>query len=74
MRASGIDLADAFGSYWDKEKAILSQHWPDLNQQMFRLAVSGVSRRRMQTILECSHHRAPTRVASRHLATHEALI
>lgn len=35
-------------------KPIRQHHRPDLNQQIFKMAVSGVSMRRMQKLLDCS--------------------
>lgn len=44
------------GSYFSatQGKPIRQQKKPDLNQQIFRLAASGVSMRRMERLLECS--------------------
>jgi len=47
-------------------KAIRGQHRPDLNQQVFKLAVSGVSMRRMVALLECSPRTVAKKIS--HLA------
>lgn len=58
----------ACGSYFSatQTKAIRQHHKPSLNQQVFKLAVSGVSMRRMVVLLGCTKKTVARKVA--HLA------
>jgi len=45
-----------------KVKPIAQQHRPELNRQIFQMAMSGTAMRRMATLLECSQQSIQNKV------------